>query len=161
MKKPSRKISAINVVPYLDVMLVLLVIFMITAPLFTLGELELPEVGGVAPKTAEFQIAYKHGGDPGVCGAPDAAGEITCRTGGDILLSKDGGKDSPPLGRDELVERLQQECTLKSPDAPKKFNIALAADERVFYGEITDLMETIRGSVKCPVDFSLLVEPAE
>ena len=37
--------SEINVVPYIDVMLVLLVIFMITAPLVNPGVIELPSVG--------------------------------------------------------------------------------------------------------------------
>ena len=47
----SRKIiSEINVVPYIDVMLVLLVIFMVTAPLITTGILNLPEVSKTAPK---------------------------------------------------------------------------------------------------------------
>ena len=42
--------SEINVVPYIDVMLVLLVIFMVTAPLITTGILDLPEVSKTAPK---------------------------------------------------------------------------------------------------------------
>ena len=51
--KNSRKRSAmseINVVPYIDVMLVLLVIFMVTAPLITTGIIDLPEVSKAAPK---------------------------------------------------------------------------------------------------------------
>lgn len=44
--------NEINVVPYIDVMLVLLVIFMVTAPLITPGEIELPSIGG-APKVPE------------------------------------------------------------------------------------------------------------
>ena len=43
-------ISEINVVPYIDVMLVLLVIFMVTAPLITTGILNLPEVSKTTPK---------------------------------------------------------------------------------------------------------------
>ena len=42
--------SDINVVPYIDVMLVLLVIFMVTAPLITTGVIDLPEVSKSAPK---------------------------------------------------------------------------------------------------------------
>ena len=40
--------NEINVVPYIDVMLVLLVIFMVTAPLITPGVIELPSVGQAA-----------------------------------------------------------------------------------------------------------------
>ena len=42
---PRKSINQINVVPYIDVMLVLLVIFMVTAPLISPGEIELPSVG--------------------------------------------------------------------------------------------------------------------
>ena len=48
--KKGKIISEINVVPYIDVMLVLLVIFMVTAPLITTGILNLPEVSKTAPK---------------------------------------------------------------------------------------------------------------
>ena len=43
--RPRKSINQINVVPYIDVMLVLLVIFMITAPLINPGVVELPSVG--------------------------------------------------------------------------------------------------------------------
>jgi len=43
MPRPRKSINQINVVPYIDVMLVLLVIFMITAPLLNLGvDIDLP-----------------------------------------------------------------------------------------------------------------------
>jgi len=45
MARPRKTINQINVVPYIDVMLVLLVIFMITAPLINPGVIELPSVG--------------------------------------------------------------------------------------------------------------------
>jgi biopolymer transport protein TolR len=48
-KKERRLMGEINVVPYIDVMLVLLIIFMITAPLLTQGiSVDLPEVGAEA-----------------------------------------------------------------------------------------------------------------
>ena len=40
-----RTISEINMVPFIDVMLVLLIIFMVTAPLITTGVVDLPSVG--------------------------------------------------------------------------------------------------------------------
>jgi biopolymer transport protein TolR len=45
MRRARKAINQINVVPYIDVMLVLLVIFMITAPLVNPGQIELPTVG--------------------------------------------------------------------------------------------------------------------
>ncbi len=51
MRRARKSMNQINVVPYIDVMLVLLVIFMVTAPLVNPGEIELPSVGArlVAP----------------------------------------------------------------------------------------------------------------
>src|SRR5207247_9682264 len=45
MRRPRKSINQINVVPYIDAMLVLLVIFMVTAPLINPGVIELPNVG--------------------------------------------------------------------------------------------------------------------
>jgi biopolymer transport protein TolR len=45
MRRARKSINQINVVPYIDVMLVLLIIFMVTAPLITPGVIELPTVG--------------------------------------------------------------------------------------------------------------------
>lgn len=53
LHRTRRQMNEINVVPYIDVMLVLLVIFMVTAPLITPGVVDLPSVGksSVAPAT--------------------------------------------------------------------------------------------------------------
>jgi biopolymer transport protein TolR len=45
MRRVRKPINQINVVPYIDVMLVLLIIFMVTAPLVAPGEIQLPSVG--------------------------------------------------------------------------------------------------------------------
>jgi biopolymer transport protein TolR len=54
-----RTISEINMVPFIDVMLVLLIIFMVTAPLITPSMIALPRVGkapGQPPKAIQVQI---------------------------------------------------------------------------------------------------------
>ena len=52
--------SEINVVPYVDVMLVLLVIFMVTAPLVTPGVIDLPTVGKAGqPKLVPLEVVIK------------------------------------------------------------------------------------------------------
>ena len=59
MRRIRKPINQINVVPYIDVMLVLLVIFMVTAPLVSPGEIELPSVGSkltVAVNPLEIQL---------------------------------------------------------------------------------------------------------
>ena len=48
--RSRRAMADINVVPYIDVMLVLLVIFMVTAPLVAPSIVNLPTVGGAAPQ---------------------------------------------------------------------------------------------------------------
>jgi biopolymer transport protein ExbD len=49
-----RTISEINMVPFIDVMLVLLIIFMVTAPLITPSQIELPSVGQAARQPERF-----------------------------------------------------------------------------------------------------------
>ena len=56
IKGRRRPMAEINVVPYIDVMLVLLVIFMITAPLLNLGvEVELPKADAEPMETEQNQ----------------------------------------------------------------------------------------------------------
>ena len=52
-KRPGHLINQMNVVPYIDVMLVLLVIFMVTAPMFVPGVINLPSVGTASQVTKQ------------------------------------------------------------------------------------------------------------
>ena len=55
-----RPMSQINVVPYIDVMLVLLVIFMVTAPMMNPGRIDLPSVGkALAPPVAPLEVIIR------------------------------------------------------------------------------------------------------
>jgi biopolymer transport protein TolR len=88
-QKTRRPMAEINVVPYIDVMLVLLVIFMITAPLLTQGvKVELPEADA-EPMDADQQ-------EPVVVNV-DASGKLYLNVG-----------DSPnePIDGDTLVQRV-------------------------------------------------------
>ena len=49
-RRGRRAIAEMNMVPFIDVMLVLLIIFMVTAPLVTTGVVDLPSVGKAAQK---------------------------------------------------------------------------------------------------------------
>jgi biopolymer transport protein TolR len=69
-----RTINEINMVPFIDVMLVLLIIFMVTAPLITPSQIELPSVGQAGRQPDSFVqvvidkdegIAVKHGNASG------------------------------------------------------------------------------------------------
>src|SRR5512136_2857921 len=90
MRRSRKSINQINVVPYIDVMLVLLVIFMVTAPLVSPGEIELPSVGSSLT-------------------VPSAPLEVTLRTDGTLWLA-DAQAATPAVrvSEDELVLRIRQ-----------------------------------------------------
>ncbi|MFM7965934.1 MAG: biopolymer transporter ExbD, partial [Betaproteobacteria bacterium] len=80
-----RMMSEINVVPYVDVTLVLLIIFMVTAPMIVTGTIDLPKVGQAAQ-------------------TPVAALEVTIRQDGSTTLRRNTeGEKEKPIGRDEIV----------------------------------------------------------
>lgn len=62
MRRPRKAMADINVVPYIDVMLVLLIIFMVTAHIQP-GEIDLPSVGqALAPTVAPLEVRLKKDG---------------------------------------------------------------------------------------------------
>ena len=113
VKKGRRLMGEINVVPYIDVMLVLLIIFMITAPLLTQGiEVDLPETGADAmSSTQEPATLYI-----------DAKGRYY------LDIGTGTGK---PLSDEEVVRRVK--AYLKSD--PSKM-VLVKGDTRVDYGRV-------------------------
>jgi biopolymer transport protein TolR len=111
--------SDINVVPYIDVMLVLLIIFMATAASVNPGVVNLPTVGGA--KTQALPPIYL---------SVDANENITV---------KREGESSQTLSRLELgaFARTQAE---KSADQP----VVLAADKSVKYEVVMDVMAKLK-----------------
>jgi biopolymer transport protein TolR len=90
IRRRPRLVSQINVVPYIDVMLVLLVIFMVTAPMITPGIVNLPSVGNVDSPPAEpieVQIA--------------ANGSIS-------VIDHDISGHARPVSREELAEVIRE-----------------------------------------------------
>ena len=57
-RRGRRAIAEMNMVPFIDVMLVLLIIFMVTAPLITTGLVELPSVGKAANRPKSCDCAW-------------------------------------------------------------------------------------------------------
>ena len=111
--------NEINVVPYIDVMLVLLVIFMVTAPLITPGVVELPSVGqasNVPATPIEVQIAED--------------GKISWR-------KRDAGSSYKPVERSSLAQTLLSEL---KPDQP----VVIAADGKVPYESVMNVMDDLR-----------------
>lgn len=119
MASSKRKpMSQINVVPYIDVMLVLLVIFMITAPLLQQGvEVELPQASAnpLPPDQAEPVVV-----------SVDKKGRFYL----DI-----GDEPSKPVSEQLLVTRVAAVRKLK-PDLP----VLVRGDRNVDYGRVIDAM---------------------
>ena len=122
MRRARKSINQINVVPYIDVMLVLLVIFMVTAPLVNPGEIELPSVG--ARLTAPAQPL-----------------EVTLRTDGTLLLrdQQGGGGTVLQVSRDELVARIRAKQQ-KLPDQP----VVIAADKGARYEDVLGVLDLLQ-----------------
>src|SRR5215469_3331605 len=62
--RQRRAMAEINVVPYIDVMLVLLIIFMVAAPLINPGQIDLPQAGAkLNPAVAPLEVRVRANGD--------------------------------------------------------------------------------------------------
>ena len=118
MRRPRKSINQINVVPYIDVMLVLLVIFMVTAPLVNPGVIELPTVGS--------QLA-----------APVAPLEISVRNDQSLWL-REGAASPVRVSPDELVARIRDHQA-RNPDQA----VVIAADRAVRYEEVVHVLDLL------------------
>ena len=111
--------SQINVVPYIDVMLVLLVIFMVTAPLIQPGEIKLPSVGQQLSNPVEpIQINLSRNGLITVTQAIPGGGAQTVK-------------------KTELVAYIKQH--LNNTNRP----VVIAADKQVRYDDVVQLMSVL------------------
>jgi len=109
----------INVVPYIDVMLVLLIIFMVTAPLLTQGvKVELPKAGAEPIESVQDTT-------PLVLSV-DAAGNLYLDAGDD---------EDAPLGAAEIVRRVGV-IIENNPETP----VLVKADRNVAYGNVVGAM---------------------
>ena len=133
--RPRKTINQMNVVPYIDVMLVLLVIFMVTAPLISPGSIDLPSVGSkLAVPTEPMQVTL----------GKDGAWTL-----------EDKQAKSPPIrvSLDELVARIQAKQA-KSPDQP----VVIAADGGARYEDVMKVLDRLQTSGVQKV--GLLARPA-
>jgi len=117
-----RLMNEINVVPYIDVMLVLLVIFMVTAPLINPGQIELPQVA----KTAN---------------PPVQPMEVSIRTDGSLSL-RDRSSRNPvdrPISRNELIKEIKAKQTRNADQA-----VVISADKDVRYAAVLEVMDMLQ-----------------
>lgn len=112
----KRLVSEINVTPLVDVMLVLLIIFMVTAPMMTQGlDVDLPETTSKSLRQEEQPVV--------------------------ISISKDGALSVNNINIDRAL--LLQELK-KSYDADKDQPVYLRADKSVPYGDVVQIMDDIK-----------------
>lgn len=124
----------INVVPYIDVMLVLLVIFMVTAPMVPPAAIELPTVGKAAAPPAEpLEIIVKADGAMAMRDRALGGAEVT-------------------VGRLELAERIR-EAQAKHPDQP----VLIAGDKNVRYEAVLNVMDELQRAQVAKI--GLVVQP--
>ena len=116
-----RLMNQINVVPYIDVMLVLLVIFMVTAPLINPGQIELPSIG----KTS----------DP-----PLQPMEVSIQSDGSLSLrDRSRSMDDRKIGRKELITAIRQKQS-QHPDQA----VVISADKDVRYEAVLEVMDMLQ-----------------
>jgi biopolymer transport protein TolR len=135
--RSRRLLNQINIVPYVDVMLVLLVIFMVTAPLVNPGVIDLPSVG----KSSQ---------------PPAAPLEVIVRRDQTLMLRErnQGKADERAVSAAELVSVLR-ELQRKNPNQP----VVISADKEVRYEAVLKVMDQLqRNNVR---RVGLLVKPAE
>ena len=122
MRRPRKSINQMNVVPYIDVMLVLLVIFMVTAPLVSPGEIALPSVGSRLT-------------------VPVAPLEVTLRNDQSLWLrdQSTSGTSAVKVSRDELVARIVAKQQ-RSPDQ----GVVIAADKSSRYEDVLGVLDLLQ-----------------
>jgi biopolymer transport protein TolR len=117
-----RTISEINMVPFIDVMLVLLIIFMVTAPLITPSMIALPKVGkapGQPPKPIQIEISKD-----------------------EVIQIKSEGQSAPTrLGEvGAAVKRLQPSVPAGEQITP----VVISADKSIKYETVVKVMDALQ-----------------
>jgi biopolymer transport protein TolR len=122
MRRRQRLMNQINVVPYVDVMLVLLVIFMVTAPLMNPGVIDLPTTGKAsAPPVQPIEISIR------------ASGLLS-------YIDRDLSNAERPLrDRDELLKVIKSKQS-KKPNQP----VVISADKDVRYEAVIQVMDLLQ-----------------
>ncbi len=120
-KRSGRRLmNQINVVPYIDVMLVLLVIFMVTAPMMNPSKVDLPSVGKSSEiKTPPLQIVIDKQGD--------------------LMFRDQDGKAERRVRWDEIIALIKKRQAANPEQA-----VVIAADKGVLYEKVVEVMNTLQ-----------------
>lgn len=131
--RQRRMKNEINVVPYIDVMLVLLVIFMVTAPMMTTASIDVPSVGKASQ-------------------VPTEALQVNIRADQSLSLMAPGKAERRDLSRSELAQAIA-DAQRVNPDQP----VLIVGDKNVKYDAVLGVMDELqRQQVK---RVGLLVQP--
>ncbi|APR04472.1 ExbD/TolR family protein [Thauera chlorobenzoica] len=118
--RQRRLMNQINVVPYIDVMLVLLVIFMVTAPMVQTGNIDVPSAGQVSATPAEAIV-------------------IEVKADGTLALRPSTSASARPVSNLEF-QRALGEALQKNPEQ----TFLVAADSKLDYQKVIDVLEAAR-----------------
>jgi biopolymer transport protein TolR len=115
-----RTMNEINMVPFIDVMLVLLIIFMVSAPLIATGVIDLPSVGQSKAR-------------------PQTVIELTIGADERVKLKVDGQADPVPVSLPQLAARvkLAQKGNAQTP-------VVISAERKVAYEAVVRVMDTLQ-----------------
>jgi biopolymer transport protein TolR len=115
-----RGMNEINMVPFIDVMLVLLIIFMVSAPLITTGVVDLPSVG--QSKTR-----------------PQTVVELVIGSDERVKIKVGGQSDAQPVTLPQLAARVKQ---AQGGDAQTP--VVISAERKVAYDAVVRVMDTLQ-----------------
>lgn len=137
IRKRRRPVSEINVVPYIDVMLVLLIIFMVTAPLISQGvKVDLPKASAEPIEQEDI---------PPLIASVDVQGRLYLNVGED---------EDRPLEESELAALVQAQLK-QAPKTP----VVVKGDGKVAYEKVIQLMVLLQNAGVPSV--GLMTDPVE
>ena len=119
-RRKRRTRNEINMVPFIDVMLVLLVIFMVTAPLITTGLVDLPTVGKSKQR-------------------PEHVIELVVGTDETLKLRLDGQESPQPVALRNVAQRVRDAQGGRA-DTP----VVISADKAVKYEAVVKVMDSLQ-----------------
>ncbi|TAN05180.1 MAG: protein TolR [Rhodanobacteraceae bacterium] len=133
-RRRRRRMAEINIVPYIDVMLVLLIIFMVTAPMLNLGaNIQLPQSAAKALQPDKKPVL------------------VEVNQQGDVSLGLDG--HAPEQVDDQTLVQEISAFVKQDPKVP----VLLGGDKRVDYGRVNQVLGLLQQAGVAKV--SLMSEP--
>jgi biopolymer transport protein TolR len=124
-RRKTRPMSDINVVPYIDVMLVLLVIFMVTAPLIPSSTIELAKAGGTSS-------------------TPSTYVEVQIEKNGSIAVKRSDAKEAL---RKNLTRKTVTPVILQARGS-EALPVVITADRTVPYGDVASILGQLKDQIK-------------